>query len=1038
MTIIQSSTTLWNLTPDWWPNLANSVTLYEGIVRDYDVLYKTQPNVRVCVDYLARNLAQLGLDVFKRTEKNSRDKVRDHPLIELLNRPLPVKYKVTRFRLMETLMGDLGVYYNAYWLKIRNKDDGTVGGLLRIPPSIVAVKGGLTPKSYEICFGGDRGTEKFDLEEIIHFRGYNAGDPVKGLSPLETLRRVLAEEHSMGDYREHFWESAARMGGVLERPVGAPEWSETARGRFKQEFEELYSGSEGSGKTAILEEGMTWKQASFNPQEAEYLSSRKLSREECARAYHIPPPLIGILDHATYCLPAGTLIYTSRGPKPIERIEPQEQVWSHNGAHFELKEVLNSQQSGIDPILEIKTQNRTLKSNERHPVLVRKLRKVRGTPNLVASAKVRAGQSRWHYEAYHDYVPAGELKVGDIIVVANQLPVAGQQRFSIPRMEFYGLYVGDGSHGSHGLVSIARADDADYMDYYREVIENEFINFGRNGNGTTRDVETQPVVVGEGRRKTRFHSILALEELLELGFGGTSHTKRVPDWVFKTTREERLAFLRGLFEADGSVNKKGQISYSSVNKNLVEDVRHLCFSLGIPVNNIAYSPRVTTLPNGEEVLNAQHKINLSDPGSNREIGSHSPRDLERLEKGKAWSKKRKEYPFSHNIPSNPPEGCQYSKIVRIAELPTEPVYDLEVADNHSFIASGVVVHNSNIETQQRALYTDVLGPWMQMIQQEIELQLLGEMDSDPTIYLEFNMQEKLRGDFEEQSRSLQSAVGRPWMTANEGRAIMNMPRIEGGDELVTPLNVISGAQASPLDSDSSNDPPKTKSSKARYSAQAPELEDHYQDEWKKLFTQIFDRQQRSILPRLKSKEVDLVAVWDTQRWDEEVGADMAQLGLLTAHAWSEYLASKLGLSLDQLGEVQEYLDDWTYREAMVSARNINGSTRRQLEEALSDLDPLDQVKKVFNHALSARVFALAIARLTLLSNFSTMKTAEKKLTSKTWRVTSGNPRDSHAAINGETVGIRDVFSNGLRYPGDFSGGAEENANCKCVLDYGYE
>jgi len=66
------------------------------------------------------------------------------------------------------------------------------------------------------------------------------------------------------------------------------------------EFEALYAGEDNSGKTAVLEEGMTWKQASFSARDSEYLAGRKLTREECARAYHIPLPMVGILDHATF------------------------------------------------------------------------------------------------------------------------------------------------------------------------------------------------------------------------------------------------------------------------------------------------------------------------------------------------------------------------------------------------------------------------------------------------------------------------------------------------------------------------------------------------------------------------------------------------------------------------------------------------------------------------------------------------------------------------------------------------------------------
>ena len=37
------------------------------------------------------------------------------------------------------------------------------------------------------------------------------------------------------------------------------------------------------------------------------------------------------------------------------------------------------------------------------------------------------------------------------------------------------------------------------------------------------------------------------------------------------------------------------------------------------------------------------------------------------------------------------------------------------------------------------------------------------------------------------------------MTTNEGRRILDLDRVEGGDELVTPLNVTQGGQPSPQD-----------------------------------------------------------------------------------------------------------------------------------------------------------------------------------------------------------------------------------------------
>ena len=98
------------------------------------------------------------------------------------------------------------------------------------------------------------------------------------------------------------------------------------------------------------------------------------------------------------------------------------------------------------------------------------------------------------------------------------------------------------------------------------------------------------------------------------------------------------------------------------------------------------------------------------------------------------------------------------------------------------------------------LYQDCLGPWLQMVSQEIAAQVLPDVTDTADVYPEFNIGEKLRGSFEEQAIAASTATGRPWMTANETRALFNLSQHPDGDGLVTPLNVLVGGQASPRDS----------------------------------------------------------------------------------------------------------------------------------------------------------------------------------------------------------------------------------------------
>ena len=105
------------------------------------------------------------------------------------------------------------------------------------------------------------------------------------------------------------------------------------------------------------------------------------------------------------------------------------------------------------------------------------------------------------------------------------------------------------------------------------------------------------------------------------------------------------------------------------------------------------------------------------------------------------------------------------------------------------------------------LYSETLGPTMRMIEDRINTFLAPKVGTPEANYIEFDIRSKLSGDFEEQASVMSTSVGAPWITPNEARASQNLPRLEGGDELVVPLNVTKGGQASPQDGGDPRVPP---------------------------------------------------------------------------------------------------------------------------------------------------------------------------------------------------------------------------------------
>jgi hypothetical protein len=71
------------------------------------------------------------------------------------------------------------------------------------------------------------------------------------------------------------------------------------------------------------------------------------------------------------------------------------------------------------------------------------------------------------------------------------------------------------------------------------------------------------------------------DQVVELGLKETrSHTKFVPTVYLNNSPEVRLAVLQGLMDTDGTIDKKGYVTFCSVSEQLAKDVQYLARSLG--------------------------------------------------------------------------------------------------------------------------------------------------------------------------------------------------------------------------------------------------------------------------------------------------------------------------------------------------------------------------------------------------------------------------------------------------------------------------
>ncbi|WP_107768458.1 phage portal protein [Nocardioides terrigena] len=338
---------------------------------------------------------------------------------------------------------------------------------------------------------------------------------------------------------------------------------------------------------------------------------------------------------------------------------------------------------------------------------------------------------------------------------------------------------------------------------------------------------------------------------------------------------------------------------------------------------------------------------------------------------------------------------------------------------------------SNVREYRQMLYRDSLGPYIQPIEQAINAQLVPDLANGRSIYVEANIESKLRGSFEEQAQIMSTATGAPYVTRNETRARMNMPPIPGGDELVTPLNVLVGGQASPTDSGSQNVAPKTAALPSTKDAGAHQkaATDAQRDKVAEVLAAFFARQGKSVLSAIGADR----DWWDEKRWDGELSDDLFRV--------THTLADLLGKSeAERLGYSDAYDADQTleFLRAVADrrAKAINETTKAQVEAAIADPD--SDPAQVFQTATDSRASGVGSLVATAVAGFAIREAGhqiaqrEGVTPTKTWVVNSKSPRSSHSSMSGETVSIDEPFSNGMQFPGDY-GDADEVAGCQCSI-----
>lgn len=124
---------------------------------------------------------------------------------------------------------------------------------------------------------------------ILHVRN-RTEDGVIGMSTIQMARFDVDRQIQMQKYNQHVFKNQAKPSGMLEHPGRL---DETGAKRLRESFEELYSGASNGGRPILLEDGLTFKPVSVNPDDAQWVESYGAGVDDVSRWLNLPKHMLG-------------------------------------------------------------------------------------------------------------------------------------------------------------------------------------------------------------------------------------------------------------------------------------------------------------------------------------------------------------------------------------------------------------------------------------------------------------------------------------------------------------------------------------------------------------------------------------------------------------------------------------------------------------------------------------------------------------------------------------------------------------------------